>query len=144
MRCRIFWNEMMGTKDHGLWTKNYGPHNWFPNARKTIDLKEWVTKGVALEDLGISQFNGRVVCTKGREKNRGTLLLYISQRYHFLFKDSFLQSDKSKTHSERGGPVGWPADPVHNWQTIAAWIFFPSTHSQMRGRQMRYFENVLQ
>lgn len=49
-----------------------------------------VTKGVALEDLGISRFNGRVVCTKGRGEDRGTKLFYISQRYHFLFKTDFV------------------------------------------------------
>lgn len=56
----------------------------FQTQDKSSILKSDCNKGVALEDLEISLFNGRVVCTKGGGKDGGTKLLYISQGYHFF------------------------------------------------------------
>ena len=119
--------------------KNYGPHNWFPNARKPSILKSDCNKGVALEDLEISLFNGRVVCTKSGGKDGGTSFSIYSQRCHSLFKTYLFCKPTSRRHIVREETAGRPADPVHNWQTIAA-CFFPSrTHSWERERYDEIF-----
>lgn len=126
--------------------KNYGPHNWFPNARKPSILKSDCNEGVALEDLEISLFNGRVVCTKSGGKDGGTSFSIYSQRCHSLFKTYLFCKPTSPRHSERGD--SWPARRSSTQLTNNRSVFFSQPHTFLREREIwwdisRMYNNYL-